>query len=93
MMRHDPLAPTSLTATDEDLVALLRAGQTEPAMAGIQARYARRLFHFVRGMCRDSHMAQDVVQEVLEKVLLKNSLYQPGTNFRAWIFEIARSAW
>ena len=60
-------------------------------MTAIDARYGRRLFHFVKGMVRDVHMAQDVTQEVLEKVLLKHDLYQLGTNFRAWLFEIARN--
>jgi RNA polymerase sigma-70 factor (ECF subfamily) len=90
MLRQPACIPT-VNATDEELVAMLQAGEAETAMAGIQQRYARRLFHFIRGMCRDSHLAQDVVQEVFEKVLLKNELYQPGTNFRAWMFEIARN--
>jgi RNA polymerase sigma-70 factor (ECF subfamily) len=42
-------------------------------------------------MVRDQHLAQDLVQEVLEKVLYKHDLYQAGTNFRAWLFEIARN--
>ena len=29
--------------------------------------------------------------EVFEKVFLKTALYQPGTNFRAWLFEVARN--
>ena len=89
--RPDPLLSKTLLATDEDLVAMLQAGCCEPAMAGIQQRYERRLFHFVSGMVRDTHLAQDIVQEVMQKVLLKNDLYQPGTNFRGWIFEIARN--
>jgi len=40
---------------------------------------------------RDPHQAQDVTQEVFEKVLLKHELYRPGTNFRAWLFEVARN--
>lgn len=83
----DPLA----LATDDELVAALQDGRTGEAMAGIEARYQSRLFHFVRGLVREPHLAQDVVQEVLEKVLLKSDLYQQGTNFRAWLFEIARN--
>jgi RNA polymerase sigma-70 factor (ECF subfamily) len=76
---------------DEELVEMLQRGLAEQAMCGIQNRYGRRLFHFVQGMVREPHLAQDVVQEVMEKVLLKHSLYQPGTNFRAWLFEVARN--
>lgn len=77
--------------TDEELVELLQRGLAQQALSGIQNRYSRRLMHFVQGMVREPHLAQDVVQEVLEKVLLKHSLYQQGTNFRAWLFEIARN--
>lgn len=77
--------------TDEDLVAQLQAGETGPAMTAFDHRYGRRIYHFVHGMVRDPHLAQDVTQEVFEKLLVKNDLYRPGTNFRAWLFEVARN--
>lgn len=77
--------------TDEELVCQLAAGDAGPALAGLQERYGRRIFHFVQGIVRDVHLAQDVVQEVFEKVLLKHDLYEAGTNFRAWLFEVARN--
>ena len=81
----------SIPYTDEELVTLLREGQADEAMAGLQTRYGQRIFHFVHGMLRDTHLAQDVTQEVMEKVFLKHDLYRPGTNFRAWLFEVART--
>ena len=83
--------PTQRTASDEDLVAELQAGHTDAALTELEARYGRRILHFVQGMVRDSHLAQDVTQEVFEKVLCKHDLYRPGTNFRAWLFEVARN--
>jgi len=77
--------------TDEDLVEQLRAGATELAMTELVERYGKRIHHFVQGMIRDPHLASDVTQEVFEKILLKHELYRLGTNFRAWIFEIARN--
>lgn len=59
--------------SDEDLVAMLANGEAEEALAVIDRRYGRRLYHFVHGMVRDSHLAQQ------------------GTNFRAWLFEVARN--
>ena len=79
------------TYTDEDLVRELQAGRAEHAMTQLEQRYGKRIYHFVHGMVRDPHLAQDVTQEVFEKVLLKNDLYRPGTNFRAWLFEVARN--
>lgn len=82
--------PISLPS-DEDLVADLQAGRVESAMTALEQRYGKRIYHFVHGMVRDPHQAQDVTQEVFEKVLLKHDLYRPGTNFRAWLFEVARN--
>jgi RNA polymerase sigma-70 factor (ECF subfamily) len=78
-------------ATDEELIDMLRNGESDRGMDGLQSRYGRRIFHFVYGMLRDLHLAQDVTQEVFERVFLKHGLYRPGTNFRAWLFEVARN--
>ena len=72
-------------------MALLTSGQTDVAMEGIESRYGKRIYHFVHGMVRDTELAQDVTQEVFEKVLVKHDLYRAGTNFRAWLFEVARN--
>ncbi len=77
--------------TDDELMRLLEAGQADEALRELQIRYGRRILHFVRGLLRDVHLAQDVAQEVFEKIFLKSHLYQPGTNFRAWLFEVARN--
>lgn len=77
--------------SDEDLVVMLARGEADEALAIIDRRYGRRIYHFVHGMVRDSHLAHDVTQEVLGKVLSKHQLYKPGTNFRAWLFEVARN--
>jgi RNA polymerase sigma-70 factor (ECF subfamily) len=89
----DLLDPPSTPAhhTDEDLVAQLQAGAADAALTELDRRYGRRIYHFVFGMVRDVHLAQDIAQEVFEKVLVKHDLYRPGTNFRAWLFEVARN--
>lgn len=89
MLCGDP--DTTSLATDEDLLARLRAGEAEEAMTQFELRYGRRIQHFVKGMVRDGHLAQDITQEVFEKLLRKHDHYRPGTNFRAWLFEIARN--
>jgi RNA polymerase sigma-70 factor (ECF subfamily) len=86
-----PDAFSTVARSDEELVALLHAGEADAAIAELDQRYGRRIHHFVLGMVRDVHLAQDVTQEVFEKLLCKHDLYRPGTNFRAWLFEIARN--
>jgi RNA polymerase sigma-70 factor (ECF subfamily) len=78
-------------STDDELVRQLDTSQLESAMAALQDRYQRRVRHLVLSLVRDEHLAQDVTQEVFEKVFLKSHLYQPGTCFRAWLLEIARN--
>jgi RNA polymerase sigma-70 factor (ECF subfamily) len=76
---------------DDDLMRGLCAGQAESVLRELSERYQARLQHFVQSLVRDPHLASDIAQEVLEKVYLKASHYRPGTNFRAWLFEIARN--
>jgi len=66
-------------------------GDAQRGLTALQTRYGRRIQHFVRGLVRDPDLAQDVTQEVFEKIFLKGHLYEQGTNFRAWLFEVARN--
>ncbi|MBL9076511.1 MAG: sigma-70 family RNA polymerase sigma factor [Planctomycetes bacterium] len=90
MVERDPTS-SLVERSDEDLVGELQAGRVDAALTELDRRYGRRIYHFVHGMIRDVHLAQDVTQEVFEKVLRKHDLYRPGTNFRAWLFEVARN--
>lgn len=77
--------------TDDELVAGLAGAAQSQCLELLLERYGRRIQHFVTGILRDVHLAQDVTQEVFEKLLGKSHLYELGTNFRAWLFEIARN--
>lgn len=87
----DRVPAPAFEPSDEDLVLQLQAGEREFAMVELERRYGKRIWSFVVGMVRDPHLAHDIKQEVFEKILLKHDLYRPGTNFRAWLFEIARN--
>ena len=49
------------------------------------------LFNFARWLTHDREEAEDLVQETYAKALKGFSSFQPGTNFRAWIFRILRN--
>lgn len=87
--------PRPQTLSDDALMAQVRGDgipdAANDALAELERRYGGRVEGFVHGLVRDDHLAQDVTQEVFEKLYLKNHLYRSGTNFRAWLFEIARN--
>ena len=51
-----------------------------------------QLYNFAHWLTQDRHEAEDLVQETYVKALRGFSGFQPGTNFRAWIFRILRNS-
>jgi RNA polymerase sigma-70 factor, ECF subfamily len=49
------------------------------------------LYNFARWLVHDSNDAEDLVQESYLKALRSFASFRPGTNFRAWIFQILRN--
>jgi RNA polymerase sigma factor (sigma-70 family) len=49
------------------------------------------LYNFARWLVRDSNDAEDLVQETYLKALRSFASFQPGTNFRAWMFRILKN--
>src|SRR6202050_2667453 len=49
------------------------------------------LYNFARWLAHSSNEAEDLVQETYLKALRRFSSFQPGTNFRAWMFQILRN--
>lgn len=51
-----------------------------------------QLYNFARWLTQDASEAEDLVQETYVKALRGFSSFQPGTNFRAWMYRILRNA-
>jgi RNA polymerase sigma-70 factor (ECF subfamily) len=49
------------------------------------------LYNFARWLARDSNDAEDLVQETYLKALGNFASFRPGTNFRAWMYQILRN--
>jgi RNA polymerase sigma-70 factor, ECF subfamily len=49
------------------------------------------LYNFARWLVHDQNDAEDLVQETYLKALRGFGSFQPGTNFRAWIYRILRN--
>ena len=47
-----------------------------------------RLRRYARALTGDASAADDLVQDVLERALVKQSLWREGTDLRAWLFTV-----
>jgi RNA polymerase sigma-70 factor (ECF subfamily) len=52
-----------------------------------------RLRAYAQVLTKNSHDADDLVQTTVERALSRIELYQPGTNFKAWMFTILRNCY
>jgi RNA polymerase sigma-70 factor (ECF subfamily) len=55
-------------------------------------RHHRALFNFFVRLTNDREASEDLVQEVFFRILKSRGTYQPGTQFRPWMYQVARSA-
>ena len=51
-----------------------------------------RLYNFACWLAQNREEAEDLVQETYVKALKGFASYEPGTNFRAWMYRILRNA-
>jgi len=82
---------TEPPATPEAALPERRSAAESPEVVAQIEQEIPRLRRFARAMVRDSALADDLVQECLERALSRLHLWQPGTNLRAWLFTILRN--
>jgi RNA polymerase sigma factor (sigma-70 family) len=78
-------------AADEELMLEVRNGTGE-TLGVLFDRYQSPLYNFYSKLTGDRTLSEDLVQEVFLRILKYRQSYQPGTPFRAWIYQIARNA-
>lgn len=77
--------------TDAELVRAYRDGDGD-AFTELLDRHIGAVFVFVKRLCGDASMADDVAQETFVKAWKGIGRFDEGRNFKAWLFAIARNA-
>ena len=74
------------------LVCVSQESLSSGAFEQLAMPHFDRLYNFACWLTHDRQEAEDLVQETYAKALKGFSSFQPGTNFRAWIYRILRNA-
>jgi RNA polymerase sigma-70 factor, ECF subfamily len=68
-----------------------QADRAAPAFEELAMPLFDSLYNFARWLVQNSNDAEDIVQETYLKALRSFASFQPGTNFRAWMFQILKN--
>jgi len=75
---------------DRTLAAGFRDGDPD-ALSAVVDRYSPEIFRFLKFCTRQQDLAEDLTQEVFVRAYSKRHLLVRYTNFRAWLYTIARN--
>src|SRR4030095_14226582 len=76
--------------TDNNLMLAVKSGDAARTPIRFD-RYHRRLFYFFYRLSGDSASSEDLVQEVFLRMLKYRSSFRTDSQFRPWMYQIARS--
>ncbi len=77
--------------TTDDTLMLSFAEGSDNAFAQLHRRHAGRLQGWLYRQLRDSHLAEDLTQEVFIRIHRSRKDYTPGHSFTGWLYRIARN--
>ena len=72
-----------------DVLALQKGDRD--AFASLLARYQNRLYRYLLRWVREQASAEDLFQQTWLRVIENIGRYDPGRNFEAWLFTVARN--
>ncbi|MBJ7516497.1 MAG: RNA polymerase sigma factor [Stenotrophomonas sp.] len=81
---------TAALPTDEALM-LAWAGGDLPAFQALYERHRRRLHGFLLRQLRDPSLAEEMFQDVWQRVIAARAGWQPDAAFSTWLFRIAHN--
>jgi len=69
------------------------AGREAASFGDLALEQIPALYNLAAWLTRDTNDAEDLVQETMLKALRGFSGFEPGTNFKAWVFRILRNTY
>ena len=90
MLRLRQVDTAVQTPTDETLMLAYAAGDGE-AFAKLYARHRARLFHYLLGQLRDRALAEELFQDVWQRLIHARAGWKPEAAFATWLFRIAHN--
>ena len=78
-------------ATDDELMQRVRDGDVAP-LGVLFERHQVRLYNFFVRLTGRTAVSEDLVQEVFLRVLKYRHTYRGQSQFRTWLYQIARNA-
>jgi RNA polymerase sigma factor (sigma-70 family) len=79
-----------LQPSDEDLM-LAWAGGDARAFEDLYGRHRQRLFHFLLGQVRDRALAEELFQDIWQRVIGARQGWRPEASFGTWLYRIAHN--
>ncbi len=76
--------------TDETLMLAYAGGDAE-AFTELYSRHRARLFHYLLGQLRDRPLAEELFQDVWQKMIQARAGWKPDAAFTTWLFRIAHN--
>jgi RNA polymerase sigma-70 factor (ECF subfamily) len=76
---------------DEQLMEAVKNGNLAQASL-LFDRFHKRIFNFLARMTNDREVAEDLTQNVFERMLKYRHSYKPELKFQSWLYQMARNA-
>lgn len=76
--------------TDEELMLAYGAGDA-PAFELLYSRHRGALFRFMMHQVRERGTAEELYQDVWQRVVMARQRYRPDARFSTWLFQIAHN--
>jgi RNA polymerase sigma-70 factor (ECF subfamily) len=92
MRAADQADPPSLPAAEEARWVLAAQAGSREAFGRLVEAYWPRLYRWLFQLAQNRHAAEDLAQDAFLRAWENLNRFQPGTNFRAWLFRIAHNA-